>query len=40
MIYAPLPAALAWLLGLTVIGLPVAILMFNRTPFIASLYWY
>jgi uncharacterized membrane protein YccF (DUF307 family) len=31
---------LAWLLSLTVIGLPVALLMFNRTPFIASLYRY
>ena len=31
---------LAWLLSLTVIGLPIALLMFNRTPFIASLYRY
>jgi uncharacterized membrane protein YccF (DUF307 family) len=31
---------LAWLIQLTVIGLPLAILMFNRTPFIASLYRY
>ena len=31
---------LAWLISLTVIGLPVALLMFNRTPFIASLYRY
>ena len=30
----------AWLIQLTVIGLPVALLMFNRTPFIASLYRY
>lgn len=32
--------AAAWLIQLTVIGLPVALLMFNRTPFIASLYRY
>ena len=32
--------AIAWPLSLTVIGLPVALLMFNRTPFIASLYRY
>ena len=32
--------AAAWLLSLTVIGLPLALLMFNRTPFIASLYRY
>ena len=32
--------ALAWLVQLTVIGLPLAILMFNRTPFVASLYRY
>jgi uncharacterized membrane protein YccF (DUF307 family) len=32
--------ALAWVIQLTVIGLPVALLMFNRTPFIASLYRY
>jgi uncharacterized membrane protein YccF (DUF307 family) len=31
---------LAWLIQLTVIGLPLAILLFNRTPFIASLYRY
>ncbi len=31
---------LAWLIQLTVIGIPVALLMFNRTPFIASLYRY
>lgn len=31
---------LAWLISLTVISLPLAILMFNRTPFIASLYRY
>jgi len=30
----------AWLIQLTVIGIPVALLMFNRTPFIASLYRY
>jgi uncharacterized membrane protein YccF (DUF307 family) len=29
--------ALAWLIQLTIIGLPVALLMFNRTPFVASL---
>jgi uncharacterized membrane protein YccF (DUF307 family) len=32
--------SLAWLIQLTVIGVPVALLMFNRTPFIASLYRY
>jgi len=32
--------ALAWLVQLTVIGIPLALLMFNRTPFIASLYRY
>jgi uncharacterized membrane protein YccF (DUF307 family) len=31
---------LAWLIQLTVIGLPIALLMFDRTPFIASLYRY
>lgn len=31
---------IAWLIQLTVIGIPVALLMFNRTPFIASLYRY
>jgi hypothetical protein len=31
---------LAWLIQLTVIGIPVALLMFSRTPFIASLYRY
>jgi hypothetical protein len=31
---------IAWLIHLTVIGIPVALLMFNRTPFIASLYRY
>ena len=31
---------LAWVIQLTVIGLPVALLMLNRTPFIASLYRY
>jgi uncharacterized membrane protein YccF (DUF307 family) len=30
----------AWLIQLTIIGLPVALLMFNRTPFVASLYRY
>jgi hypothetical protein len=30
----------AWLIQLTVIGIPIALLMFNRTPFIASLYRY
>lgn len=29
-----------WLISLTVIGLPIALLMFNRTPFVASLYRY
>lgn len=32
--------ALAWLIQLTVIGLPLPLLMFNRTPFVASLYRY
>lgn len=32
--------AAAWLIQLTVIGLPIALLMFNRTPFVASLYRY
>ena len=32
--------ALAWVIQLTVIGIPLALLMFNRTPFIASLYRY
>ncbi len=31
---------LAWLIQLTVIGIPIALLMFNRTPFLASLYRY
>jgi uncharacterized membrane protein YccF (DUF307 family) len=30
----------AWLISLTVVGLPIALLMFNRTPFVASLYRY
>jgi hypothetical protein len=30
----------AWLIQLTVIGIPIALLMFNRTPFVASLYRY
>ncbi len=30
----------AWLVQLTIIGLPIALLMFNRTPFVASLYRY
>ena len=30
----------AWFVQLTIIGIPVALLMFNRTPFIASLYRY
>jgi uncharacterized membrane protein YccF (DUF307 family) len=30
----------AWLIQLTIIGLPLALLMFNRTPFVASLYRY
>ena len=30
----------AWLIQLTVIGIPIALLLFNRTPFIASLYRY
>ena len=31
---------LAWLVQLTIVGIPIALLMFNRTPFIASLYRY
>jgi uncharacterized membrane protein YccF (DUF307 family) len=31
---------LAWLIQLTIIGLPIALSMFNRTPFVASLYRY
>jgi uncharacterized membrane protein YccF (DUF307 family) len=30
----------AWLIQLTIIGLPISLLMFNRTPFVASLYRY
>lgn len=32
--------SLAWLVQLTVIGIPISLLMFNRAPFIASLYRY
>lgn len=32
--------SIAWLVQVTVIGIPIALLMFNRTPFIASLYRY
>ena len=32
--------SLAWVVQLTVIGIPIALLMFNRTPFVASLYRY
>lgn len=32
--------ALAWVIQLTVVGLPLTLLMLNRTPFIASLYRY
>jgi uncharacterized membrane protein YccF (DUF307 family) len=32
--------SLAWLVQLTVIGIPISLLMFNRTPFIASIYRY
>ena len=32
--------AVAWLVQLTIVGLPIALLMFNRTPFVASLYCY
>jgi len=32
--------AAAWLIQLTVIGLPSALMMFNRTPFVASLFRY
>jgi uncharacterized membrane protein YccF (DUF307 family) len=31
---------IAWLVQLTVIGIPITLLMFNRSPFIASLYRY
>jgi uncharacterized membrane protein YccF (DUF307 family) len=31
---------IAWLVQLTIIGLPMSLLMFNRTPAIASLYRY
>ena len=31
---------IAWLISITLIGLPLALLMFNRTPFVASLYRY
>ena len=30
----------AWLVSITIIGIPIALLMYNRTPFIASLYRY
>ena len=30
----------AWLISVTVIGIPIALMMYNRTPFIASLYRY
>ena len=32
--------SVAWVVQLTVIGIPIALLMFNRTPFVASLYRY
>ena len=32
--------SVAWAVQLTVIGIPIALLMFNRTPFVASLYRY
>jgi uncharacterized membrane protein YccF (DUF307 family) len=32
--------SVAWLVQFTIVGIPVALLMFNRTPFIASLYRY
>ena len=31
---------LAWVVQLTIVGLPLALMMFNRTPFVASLYRY
>jgi uncharacterized membrane protein YccF (DUF307 family) len=31
---------IAWVALITIIGIPIALLMFNRTPFIASLYRY
>jgi len=31
---------IAWLISITLIGLPLALLMLNRTPFVASLYRY
>lgn len=30
----------AWFVQLTIVGLPLALMMFNRTPFVASLYRY
>ena len=30
----------AWFVQITIIGIPIALLMFNRTPFVASLYRY
>jgi uncharacterized membrane protein YccF (DUF307 family) len=32
--------SLAWVVQLSVVGIPIALLMFNRTPFVASLYRY
>ncbi len=32
--------AAAWLVQLTIVGIPIALIMFNRTPFVASLYRY
>ena len=31
---------IAWIISITLIGLPLALLMLNRTPFVASLYRY
>lgn len=31
---------IAWAIQLTIIGLPLSLIMFNRTPFVASLYRY
>ena len=31
---------IAWFVQLTIIGIPIALMMFNRTPFVASLYRY
>jgi hypothetical protein len=32
--------AMAWLISRTVLGVPLTLLMLNRTPFVAALYRY